>query len=146
MWLCITHSQFCNYEPSFAYLLTPCSTVLLDKLTGSQLVKKFTAFYRTPRFITTFTSARLLPYPEPARSSPYPHIAFVYQSVSPVPRLSVWTFSNVICFYGEALSTLRTVPTLEDHPSSTVRDCLFNTFAATNPQLLLIIISCCFVN
>jgi len=28
------------------YLLTyPCSTVLLEKLTGSQLVKKFPAFY-----------------------------------------------------------------------------------------------------
>jgi hypothetical protein len=29
------------------YLLTPWSTVLLEKLTGSQLVKKFPAFYGT---------------------------------------------------------------------------------------------------
>ena len=42
------------------YLLTPCSTVLLQKLTGSQLVKKFPAFYGTQRFITAFTSARHL--------------------------------------------------------------------------------------
>jgi hypothetical protein len=42
------------------YLLTPWSRVLLEKLTGSQLVKKFTAFYGTRRFITAFTSARQL--------------------------------------------------------------------------------------
>jgi hypothetical protein len=43
-----------------SYLLTPWSTVLLEKLTGLQLVKKFTAFYGTRRFITAFTSARHL--------------------------------------------------------------------------------------
>ena len=42
------------------YSLTPCSRVLLEKLTGTQLVKKFPAFYGTRRFITTFTSARHL--------------------------------------------------------------------------------------
>ena len=42
------------------YLLTPCSRVLLDKLRGFQLVKKFPAFYGTRRFITAFTSARHL--------------------------------------------------------------------------------------
>ena len=41
------------------YLLTPWSRVL-KKLTGLQLVKKFTAFYGTRRFITAFTSARPL--------------------------------------------------------------------------------------
>ena len=40
------------------YLLTPWSRVLLEKVTGSQLVKKFTAFHGTWRFITEFTSAR----------------------------------------------------------------------------------------
>ena len=33
---------------------------LLEKLTGSQLVKKFPSFYGIRRFITTFTSARHL--------------------------------------------------------------------------------------
>jgi len=42
------------------YLLTPCSRVVLENLTGSQLVKKFPAFYGTRRFITAFTSARRL--------------------------------------------------------------------------------------
>jgi len=40
------------------YLLTPWSTVLLEKLTGSLIVKKFPTFYGTRRFITAFTSAR----------------------------------------------------------------------------------------
>jgi len=42
------------------YLLNPCSRVLLEKLTGSQLVKKFPTFYGTRKFITSFTSARHL--------------------------------------------------------------------------------------
>jgi len=42
------------------YLLTPYSRVLLEKLTGLQLVKKCPVFYGTRRFITAFTSARHL--------------------------------------------------------------------------------------
>ena len=41
------------------YLFTdflPWNRVLLGKLTGSQLVHKFTAFYGPQKFITTFTS------------------------------------------------------------------------------------------
>jgi len=38
-------------------LLTPWSRVLLEKLTVTQLVKKFSAFYGTRRFITVFTTA-----------------------------------------------------------------------------------------
>jgi len=34
-------------------------------------------------------------------------------------------------FHGEALLALRPTPKLEDHPSSAVRDYLFNIFAAT---------------
>ena len=40
------------------YLLTPWSRVLLEKLTGSQPVKKLLSFYGTRKFITAFTSAR----------------------------------------------------------------------------------------
>ena len=54
--------------------LTPWSRVLLEKLTGFQLVKKFPAFCETRKFITAFTSACHLSLPEPAQSSPYPHI------------------------------------------------------------------------
>jgi hypothetical protein len=43
------------------YLLTySMGRVLLEKLTGMQLVKRFPAFYGTRTFITTFTSARQL--------------------------------------------------------------------------------------
>ena len=42
------------------YLLTSWGKVLLEKLIGSQLVTKFSAFYGTRRFITLYTSARQL--------------------------------------------------------------------------------------
>ena len=57
-----------------AYLLTPWCRVLLEKLTGLQLVKKFPAFHGTQRFITALTSVRHLS-PSWARpiQSIYPH-------------------------------------------------------------------------
>ena len=42
------------------YLLTPWCRVLLEKLTGLQLVKKFPTFHGTRRFITALTSVRHL--------------------------------------------------------------------------------------
>ena len=42
------------------YLLAPRCRVLLEKLTGLQLVKKFPAFYGTRGFITALTSVRHL--------------------------------------------------------------------------------------
>ena len=48
------------YIMLFAYLLAPCSTVLLEKLTDFQPVKKFPAFYGSRRFITQLTSSRPL--------------------------------------------------------------------------------------
>jgi hypothetical protein len=59
-------------EGNVLYLFIPWSRVLLEKLGGFQLVKKFPAFYGTRRFITNFTSARHCPYPEPDKSSPFP--------------------------------------------------------------------------
>jgi hypothetical protein len=55
--LLLTRCWTCQFR---TYLFTSWSTVLLEMLTGSQLVKKFPAFYGTWRFITTFTSARHL--------------------------------------------------------------------------------------
>ena len=48
----------CFSQPN--YLLTQRSRVLLEKLTGFQLVKKFPAFYGTRRFIIAFPRARQL--------------------------------------------------------------------------------------
>jgi hypothetical protein len=45
---------------TYTYLLTPRSRILLEKLAGVQLVKKFPTFYGTRRFITAFTGARHL--------------------------------------------------------------------------------------
>ena len=41
-------------------LLNECSRVLLEKLTGFQLVKNFPAFYGTRRFITAITSVIII--------------------------------------------------------------------------------------
>jgi hypothetical protein len=109
------------FKLNLTYLLTPWCRVLLEKLTGFQLVKKFSAFYGTRMFIIAFTSARLLSL----------SWASSIQSISPGPRLSVWTFRNMICFNGEELTALRPNPKLEGHPLSAVCDCIFCTFAAT---------------
>ena len=55
-------------------LLTPWCRVLLEKLTGLQLVKKFPAFHGTRRFITALTSVRhlSLSWARPIQSI-YPH-------------------------------------------------------------------------
>jgi hypothetical protein len=50
-------TQFSVLTHSLTHSLTPHSTVLLEKLTGLQLVKKFPKCYRTRMFITAFTSA-----------------------------------------------------------------------------------------
>ena len=57
------------------YLLTPpWCRVLLEKITGLQLVKKFPAFHGTRRFITAVTSLRhlSLSWANPIQST-YPH-------------------------------------------------------------------------
>ena len=56
------------------YLLTPWCRVLLEQLTGLQLVKKFPAFHGTPRFITALISVRhlSLSWASPIQSI-YPH-------------------------------------------------------------------------
>ena len=56
------------------YLLTPWCRVLLKKLTGLQLVKKFPAFHGTRRFITELTTVRhlSLSWASPIQSK-YPH-------------------------------------------------------------------------
>ena len=56
------------------YLLTPWCRVLLEKLTGLQLVKKFPAFHGSRRFITALTSVchLSLSWASPIQSI-YPH-------------------------------------------------------------------------
>jgi len=51
-------SQYAVHLYNHTYILIPWTRVLLEKLTSSQLVKKFPTFYGTQRFVTAFTSAR----------------------------------------------------------------------------------------
>ena len=62
----------CTYL--LTYLLAPWCRVLLEKLTGLQLVKKLPAFYGTRRFITALTRVRhlSLSWANPIQST-YPH-------------------------------------------------------------------------
>ena len=75
-WSCSSTPALClhSVDRSLTYLLTPWCRVLLEKLTGLQLVKKFPAFYGTRRFITALTSVRHLSLPGPAQSNPHTHI------------------------------------------------------------------------
>ena len=67
-------------------------------------LSKFSALYGTRSFITALKSA-----------SPGPYQMFL----------------NIIRFYGEEWLAPRPTPKLENNPFSVVRNCLFNTFAAT---------------
>ena len=64
--------QIIERPKQLTYLLTPWCRVLLQKLTGLQLVKKFPAFYGTRRFITALKSFR---HPSLSWASP---IQFTY--------------------------------------------------------------------
>ena len=77
----MTLYMFRTVFPSFirssrlhTYLLTPWCRVLLEKLTGLQLVKNFPAFHGTRRFITALTSVHhlSLSWASPIQSI-YPH-------------------------------------------------------------------------
>ena len=75
----ITEHHQCGFRCNrstylFTYLLTPWCRVLLEQLTGLQLVKKFPTFHGTRRFITALTSVRhlSLSWASPIQST-YPH-------------------------------------------------------------------------
>jgi len=74
--LSVTWEILAPYISSYltTYLLTPWCRVLLEKLTGLQLVKKFLPFHGTRRFITALTSVRhlSLSWASPIQSI-YPH-------------------------------------------------------------------------
>jgi hypothetical protein len=81
-----------------AYFLTKWSRILLEKLTGSQLVKKFPTFYETRKFITIFTSARQ-PFPILSQryllhASPSHFLKIYFNIILPSkPKYSKWLLS-----------------------------------------------------
>ena len=101
-----------------AYLLTPCSTVLLEKVTGSQLVKKFSAFYGTQRFITSLQVPTICPCPESDPFNPYPssnflkiHLNIILPSRPGSPKLSRFLmFPHQNPVYASSLPHTRYMP------------------------------------
>jgi hypothetical protein len=69
---------------------------------------------------------RLINIPRTISSVPFPLLR-LYHKISPGPR-QVYLFRKKSTFYDELLAP-RPNPKLEDHPLSTVRDCLFVIFA-----------------
>jgi len=67
----------------YLYLLTPWRRVLLEQLTGLQLVKKFPAFHGTRRSITALTSVRhlsILGQPNPVHI-PTSHLLEIHPNI-----------------------------------------------------------------
>ena len=85
-----------NFQSLLTYLLTPWSRVLLEKLTGFQLVQKFSAFHGTRRFIPAFTRSRHLFLSQTRSIHSIPHHSISWTSISSLPftsRSSKWSLS-----------------------------------------------------
>ena len=101
------------------YLLTPWSTVLLERLTVCPLVKKFSAFYGNPKFITAHTSAR--------------HLSLSWftsiQSIPPHPT----SWISILILYSHLLLGLPSDLFPSGFPTNTPYMSLLSTIRTTNP-------------
>jgi len=77
------------------FLHTPWIRVLLEMLTGFQLIKKFSAFYGTRRFITAFTSARHLSLSSARSIQSTPSIQLSYDPSQYYPLIYALVFQVV---------------------------------------------------
>ena len=75
--------------------LTPSSTVLLDELTGSQLVKKFSACHGIRRCIAVLSRAPTCPCSEPDQSSPRTPSCFLEDPCLYYPPICAQVFQAV---------------------------------------------------
>ena len=108
-----------NFQSSsslLTYLLTPWCRVLLEKLTGLQLVKKFPTFYGTRRFITALTSGHTYLYPGLASCTMLPletlppgdpsgGVVYLRIVLSPDQASHLWMFLNISVLQGRVVST-----------------------------------------
>ena len=85
------------YKLCWPCFLNPCSRVILEQLTGSQLVKKFSAFYGDQRFITVITSAcnLSLSWARPIQSMPSSYFLKIHFNIicSSTLAFSKWLLS-----------------------------------------------------
>ena len=105
------------------YLLTPLNSVVLNKLTVSQLVNKFPAFYGTRRFITAFTSARHL------------SLSWARSIYSMLPHATYW--SSILILSSHLSLGLPSGLYLSDFPTKTLCTPLLSPIRATYPAHLI---------
>jgi hypothetical protein len=122
------------------YLITPCRRVLLEKLTGSQLVKKFYETPKVPYHVYKFPPL----YPILSQFSPVhaPHPTFctkthdsfpllgLHKRINPGP-MQMYRLCNKDSFDDKELLAPRQNYKMEYQPLSVVGDCFFNIFLTT---------------
>ena len=97
----------------FTFLLSPWSRVLLEKMTGSQLVNKFPAFYGNRGFITAFTTAR--------------HLSVSWTRL--YQRISLGPNGTCIRFVTRKVFTMRSCQHLAQQPSWSTTPCRLSATA-----------------
>ena len=122
---CINRICIKDMHIILTYLLTPRSTVLLEKLIGFQLVKKFPALYGIRRFITAFTSDRSLSL----------SWACSIQSISPHP--TSWRSISTLSSHLRLSIPSGLFPS--DFPTKTLHTPLLSPIRATWPAHLIIL-------
>ena len=93
-------------------LVTPWNGVLLEKLAGFQLVKKFPVLFEPEGSLPHSQVPATCSYPEPARSSPYPHFLKIHLNIflPSTPGSPKWLFPSVFptkTLYSPLLSPIR---------------------------------------